>query len=442
MSGSLRDLDHRHLWHPYTDARPNASAPFLNIVRAEGVYLYEESGRRLLDGISSWWSVALGHGQPRIVAAIQEQAAKLQHAILGTLTHAPAIELATRLAALLPGDLNRIYFASDGSSAVEAALKMAVQYWRNRDRPEKTRFVSIEGAYHGDTIGAMGVGLISWFEETYLGIVSRAAQAPSPHLPRKATEGEQLAFALKSVEGLREVIEKEGPQCIAAIIVEPLCQGASGIRIYPPEYLRGVRELCDEYQVLLIADEIATGFGRTGTMFACEQAGIVPDMMCLGKALTGGYLPMSAVAATDALYASFSAPESKSPVFWDGHTFCGNPITAAAALAALEVFEERSIPDSCKAGAAILAEGFAVLGALPCVAYHRCLGMIGMCAFTEAAGGAALAREVCRRALEQGLFIRPLGEVLYLWPPLTSTEEELGEMLAMLRQAVLDSMNT
>lgn len=426
----LAELDYRYLWHPYTDQATYERQPHWSIERAEGVYLYDNHGRALLDGIASWWCVSLGHGHPRIVRAIQEQAAVLQHSILGGLAHGPAVRLAERIARVCPGDLNHIYFAADGSSATEAALKAAVQYWQYVGEPGRTKFVALENGYHGDTLGAVAAGFTSWFQKPFGALVKPALLAPSPHAPTSDAE-ESERHAARAFEAIQRIVEEHSNH-IAAVILEPLCQGAAGIWIYPESYLQKVRALCDAHGLLLIADEIAVGFGRTGAMFACERAQIVPDILCIGKALTGGYLPLSAAVASTKVFDAFRAPEGEVRVFWDGHTYCGNPITCAAALAALDVFEDLHLPHSCAELERQLAEGFEEIGALHGVAYQKSLGMIGMCAMEDA----AVAPKAALEARELGLFIRPLGPSLYLWPPLTSTLEELGMMIERFGAAI------
>lgn len=423
-------LDYRHLWHPYTDATTYEALPHCCIERSQGVYLYDHEGRPLLDGISSWWCVSLGHGQPSIIEAIQQQAATLQHCIVAGMTHAPAVWLAERIARLCPGDLNRVYFASDGSCAAEAAMKMAVQYWSFRGEPQRTRFLALEQGYHGDTLGAIAVGFTSWFQEPFGPLLKPALLAPTPHCP-SSDPAECETHAAQALEAFAAMMA-EHHRDLAAVMLEPLCQGAAGIWIYPESYLVGVRDLCDQYGVLLIADEIAVGLGRTGALWACDRARIVPDIMCIGKALTGGYLPMSAAVATDRLFSVFQSTDGVKRVFWDGHTFCGNPITAAAAIAALALFEALDIPHSCAALERRMADGFKHLARHPGVRYHKTLGMIGMCAFDDTPEGAARAYACCQQARQLGLFTRPLGPTVYLWPPLTSTPTELDTMLDIL----------
>ncbi len=425
---TLQDLDYRHLWHPYTDTTAWESGPYISFERADGVYLYDADGRAYFDGIASWWAVALGHSHPKIVAAIREQAGVLQHSILGNQSHPLAVKLAARLAGIAPGSLNRCYFASDGASATEAALKMAIQYWYNRGVRGRTRFVALEEGYHGDTLGAVGVGFVPTFHVPFDGAVVRSLVAPTPFRAGNTDDATDRAHALSAFAEMERIVKAHASE-IAAVILEPLCQGAAGIWIHHPEYLRRVRALCDEHDVLLIADEIAVGFGRTGTTFACDLAGITPDILCLGKALTGGTLPMSAAIATDEIYDAFRGAPGEDRTFYDGHTFCGNPITSAAALAFLDAFETEGVMQNVAARAPQLADGMARIARHESVAYYKSLGLIGMVSIKPDAGGAARAKEIARRALDAGLFIRPLGSVLYLWPPLVSTEAELADML-------------
>ncbi len=432
---NLRDQDLRHLWHPYTDPVTFANEPYTCIERGEGAYLYTQDGRALLDGIASWWCVALGHSHPKLLAAMKAQADTLQHSILGNMSHPKAVEVATRIAALCPGDLNRVYIAADGSSATEAALKMTVQYWRNKGEHQRTRFVGLAEGYHGDTLGAMGAGFVSWFHEPFEALVQPALRAPSPHC-KSSDVDEQEVHAAKAADALEAILDKEH-NSVAAMILEPRIQGAAGIWMYPASYLKRVRELCDHYGILLIADEIAVGFGRTGAIFACDTAAITPDILCIGKCLTGGYLPMSAAVASDRIFEAFeTAPEVSQRIFWDGHTYCGNPITSALAIAAMDVYEEQNFPASCQVHEQMIADAFREVGTRACVEYQQSLGMVGMCVVKESAGGAQRARNISLKANDLGLFIRPLGTSLYLWPPLTATTEELQAMVHKFMEAV------
>jgi len=432
---SLRQIDVRHLWHPYTNIDLFEKAEFPIIERAEGVYLYDVDGKAILDGISSWWACALGHSQPELVEAIQRQNAKLQHSILGGMSHKNAILLAEQLAEITPGDLNRSIFCSDGSSAVEAALKVTLQYWHNVGESQRTQFVSLEDAYHGDTLGSVGVGYVASFHAPFESVLRKGLRAASPHCFHCPMGKEPETCDVECFSSMEKVV-RENHETIAGVIVEPLCQGAAGMRIYPAEYLMRLRRLCDDYSIILIADEIAVGFGRTGKMFACEHAQIAPDVMCLGKALTGGYLPMSACVTTDKIYDAFRNQDGNDRTFYHGHTYCGNPITSAVALAALDIYTEQNIIEKARPVMDALKEGIESLGELPCVSAHSSLGMMGVLEISEDAGGASYAKEIQKRAFDLGLHVRPLGNILYLWPPLVTSMDELNSMLAILREVL------
>jgi adenosylmethionine---8-amino-7-oxononanoate aminotransferase len=432
---TLRSLDLEHLWHPYTDIAAHENARFPIIEKAQGVYLYDDEGRSVLDGISSWWACNLGHGHPRLVDAIRRQAGELEHSILGGMSHPNAIRLAGRLARFAPWDLTRAFFASDGACAIEAALKIAVQYWSNVGEPRRNEFACLAEGYHGDTLGAVGVGFVPEFHECFEPIVRKGRAAASPHCfhcPCGKTPGTCDIECFGSMEN----IFRAHHETLAAVIVEPLCQGAAGMRIYPDEYLRRLRRLCDERSVLLIADEIAVGFGRTGSMFACEHAGIVPDIMCLGKGLTGGHLPMSATLVTEKIYDAFRNVPGRDRTFYHGHTYCGNPITSALALAALDVYEEEKIVEKSQSLVAALKAGIERIRECDGVSNACAMGMMGVVEIAEETGGARRAKTIAAKAYELGLFIRPLGPILYLWPPLTTSQEELGRMLLLFEEAL------
>lgn len=432
MTKDWRQRDIEHLWHPCTDVAALAGGASLPIIeRSRGVRLFERGGRALLDGISSWWCVNLGHGHPRIVEAIRRQAGQLQHCILGGMSHPGAIELAERLASITPGGLGHAFFASDGASAVEAALKIAVQYWSNLGRPGRGRFIALADGYHGDTLGAMGVGYVESFHGHFGEVVRPSLRAVSPHCRHCPMGKSPESCGVECFEPMRETIDAHHEQ-VAAVIVEPLCQGAAGLRIYPDEYLRRLRAACDEKGLLLIADEIAMGFGRTGSLFACERAGIAPDLMTVGKGLTGGALPMSAVLATDAVYDAFGSSGGVDRTFYHSHTFGGNPIAAAAALAALDAYEQEAVLERCTPRIEQLATGIHRIAASLGDGPRSSLGMMAVAEVSDEHGGAARARRVGLRALELGLFIRPLGRCVYLWPPLTTSESELAEMTDLL----------
>ena len=432
----LRRRDTQHLWHPYTDIGPFEQSEFPVIERAEGIYLHDAEGRALMDGIASWWCVNLGHSHPRLVRALRDQAEQLQHCILGGMSHPPAIELAARLTRLVPMDASHVFFAGDGASAVEVALKIALLYWINTGHEGRTKFICLQDGYHGDTLGAMGVGYVEKFHRNLRGVIPVAYRSCSPHCARCPMGKEPQTCGVECFESMRELVEQHHEET-AGVILEPLCQGAAGTRIYPEEYLRRARRLCDEYGLLLIADEIAVGFGRTGSMFACEQAGIQPDLMCVGKGMTGGYLPMSAAVVSDKVYDTFRGADGWNRTLYHGHTFGGNPITSALAIAAIDVYEQEEVVEKCQPRIRQLAQGMQEIEAMLSDSMALTVGLIGAVELSDADGGSERAGRIARAAFDRGLFIRPLGASVYLWPPLIISEAELGRMLAVLREAFL-----
>jgi len=436
----IREADIRHLWHPYTDiGRLESQESYVLIERAEGVHLYERNGRRVLDGISSWWCVNLGHSHPKLITAIQEQAARLQHCILGGISHEPAVQLAEQISRLTPGDLDHVFYCGDGASAVEAAMKIAIQYWYNRGEPERQLLVGVENGYHGDTLGAISVGYVDDFHRPFRNVLLKSRRAISPHCNNCPMGKEPDSCSIECFGSMEDILRRHHRE-IGAVIIEPVCQGAGGIRIYPDEYLKKLRELCDQYHLLLICDEIAVGFGRTGCMFASERAGIVPDIMTIGKGLTGGYLPLSAAVVRKGIYEYFrndpDQTNSRNRTFFHGHTFAGNPITCACALAAINVYEESSILEKMKPLAEQLDEGFGQIRRLLPRSKTLTTGLIGMLEISPGDGGVRRATDITEQAWEKGLYVRPLGPVVYLWPPLVTTSEELGEMIEILSDAV------
>lgn len=427
----LKEVDLKHLWHPYTDIDVFEKTDFPIIKKAKGCYIYDSNGKKYLDGIASWWCVNFGHSHPALVKAIQKQAKTLQNVILGGMSHEKAILLSQKIAEVTPAGLNHCFYASDGSSAVEAALRMSLQYWENKGESNRKKFICLEDGYHGDTLGAIGVGYVEVFHKELSPVLNNNYRAASPHCAKcpfgKHPETcEVECFA--SMENLIKAHHKE----TAAVIVEPLCQGAGGIRLYPEEYLRRLRALCSEYNVLLITDEIAVGFARTGAMFACDTAGIVPDIMTIGKGLTGGYLPLSAAVATDEIYNSFRGGKT----FYHGHTYCGNPIVSAVALKALELYEEENILESTKPLISIMKDGIASVADLLPTSFSQSKGMIAMIEISDEDGGIDRAKAIVAKSIEKGLFIRPLGSVIYLWPPLVIKEKQLKTIFAILDYAV------
>lgn len=435
----LRRKDISHFWHPYTDINSLEQSRFPVIEKAEGVYLTDSDGHRMLDGISSWWCMNLGHGQVDIIEAIIKQSGMLQNSITGGMSHVEVIRLSEKIAEITPGDLTRVYYASDGACSVEAAMRISIQYWWNKGRPEKKNMISLSGGYHGDTLGCVGLGYINRFHESVEHVINKSITAESPHCfhcrySRKPEDCELECFS--SME--KVVTENSGS--VAAVIVEPVCQGAVGMRIYPPGYIAQLKKLCDENDVLLILDEIAVGFGRSGKMFASELAGIVPDMMCIGKGLTGGTLPMSAVVASDNIYDAFRSDDEKDRTFYHGHTYCGNPIAAAAACAAIDVYERDNVLENVGMLSVMLLEAFKRFRNIPGVYGSTALGCMSSLEISEESGGSGKALEIIETARRKGLFIRPLGPVLYLWPPLVTGKMDMEKMLRIFEDSLIENL--
>ncbi len=399
--------------------------PLMPVSRAEGVWLYDFEGRRIVDAIGSWWVNLLGHGNPRINAALRHQLDSLEHVMLAGFTHAPAVELSERLSKLAPGALGHCFFASDGASAVEIALKMSYHYWKNAGRSAKSGFVTLSNSYHGETLGALSVTDIRLYRDTYAPLLRASAQVPSPDW-RLTEPGETpQEYAQRCAQALEEHFERHASDT-AALIVEPLVQCAGGMVMYDPEYLRRAKELCDRFDVHLIADEIAVGFGRTGTLFACEQAGIAPDFLCLSKGLTGGYLPLSVVLATDRVYRAFYDDRLERG-FLHSHSYSGNPLACRAALTVLDILEEDKVLERNRRTAAYLNRRAGGLRSHARVAHFRNTGMIW--AFDVRDAQAGFGQDFHRRALEAGVLLRPLGSTVYWMPPYVIGETEIDFLL-------------
>jgi adenosylmethionine-8-amino-7-oxononanoate aminotransferase len=413
------------VWHPCTQMKHHERFPLVPIARASGAWLEDFDGRRFVDGVSSWWVNLFGHGHPRIAAAIAEQASTLEHAMLAGFTHEPVVALSERLSSLAPGGLGHAFYASDGASATEIALKMAFHHWANRGQPGKNRFVALQGGYHGETVGALSVTDVPIFRDAYAPLLRHNLQVPYPSRNPEDREFCCEPCAVEAAGALARLLEEEGDS-VAAFIVEPLVQGASGMRMYHPEYLRRVRELCTRHDVLLIADEIMTGFGRTGTMFACEQAGIAPDLLCLSKGITGGFLPLSCVLATDEVYASFWDDDAARG-FLHSHSYTGNPLACRAALAVLDLFEEGGVIEANREKALRFDAIAKPLASHPAVRDWRRLGMIW--AFEVPSAREHFAREAFQLALAHGALLRPIGHTVYFMPPYVTDEEAFAKLV-------------
>lgn len=422
----------KSVWHPCTQMKQHETAPLVVIERAEGVWLYGHDGKRYLDAIGSWWVNLFGHANPRINAAIRDQLDKLEHVMLAGFTHEPVVELSDRLRALVLNRLGHCSYSSDGASAVEIALKMSFHYWRNSGRPEKNRFVSLQNDYHGETLGALSVTDVALFKDTYAPLLRSSAQVLTPDC-RYACEGESSEeYARRSVASLEAYLEEHNA-VTAALILEPLVQGASGMGMYHSDYLKRAREICDKYHVHLIADEIAVGFGRTGTMFACEQADIMPDFLCLGKGLTAGYLPLSVVMTTDAVYEAFY-DDNVARAFLHSHTHAGNALACRAALATLDIFEQDKIIEANRVKASYLNEVASPIASHPKVKDFRNTGMIW--AFEVETTDSTFSGKFFQAALKQELSLRPLGNTVYFMPPYIINEQEMDLLIAGTLRAI------
>jgi adenosylmethionine-8-amino-7-oxononanoate aminotransferase len=422
MPSSLQTRSRQFLWHPCTQMKSLESTPPLAIVRGEGAWLIDESGTRYLDAISSWWVNLFGHANPRINAALIDQLGRIEHVMLAGCTHEPVVELSQRLAQL--SGLGHAFFASDGACATEIALKMSFHYWRNSGKPDKIGFISLHNAYHGETVGALSVTDVPLFKDVYAPLLRPSRQLPAPDF-RRAEAGESAeAYALRAA-GALEACLAEHADGTAAFILEPLVQGAAGMAMYHPIYLSRAREICDRYHVHLIADEIAVGFGRTGTLFACEQADMRPDFLCLSKGISGGYLPLSCVQTTDEIYAAFYGDETARG-FLHSHSYSGNPLACRAACAVLDIFDSDRVLESNRTKASVFNEHLMEVAAHPRVKHFRHLGMIWAFDVQDAQPGFSLRWH--RQALELGVLMRPIGNAVYFMPPYVVDEEQMQLM--------------
>jgi adenosylmethionine-8-amino-7-oxononanoate aminotransferase len=438
---SLQTRDRRIIWHPYTQAKV-APAP-LPIVYADGVYLYTEDGKRLLDGISSWWVNIHGHNHPRLNEALLKQAQRVDHVLFAGCTHRPAVELAERLLPILPSGLSKVFYSDNGSTAVEVALKMAYQYWSNLGQPQRRTFITLHHAYHGDTVGAMSASADSIFTQTFKQLLFDVKRADAPYCYRCPLNLSRTSCAIDCLGSLREILTRLG-QTVAGVLVEPMLQGAGGMIVWPKEFLAGVRQLCDQYDTLMIADEILTGFGRTGKMFACEHAAVSPDIICLSKALTAGYLPLGVTAVREKIYEAFLSHD-RTRTFFHGHSYTANPIACAVALASLNLFADYDVLGRILALEAQMKARFESIRALPQVGDVRVLGGVAAIELvrdksSKATGGYLdeIGTKFGNEFLKRGLLLRPLGNVIYFMPPYVITEHETDWALAQICE-VLES---
>ncbi len=422
------------VWHPCTQMKHHEQLPLVPVARGEGCWLYDFDGRRYLDAVSSWWVNLFGHCNPRINAALADQLSRLEHVLLAGFSHEPAVALSERLSRATGEALGHCFYASDGASAVEIALKMSFHYWRNTGRPDKTGFVSLAGSYHGETLGALAVTDVPLFKDTYSTLLMQSRQVASPDW-RLAEKGESPRdYAVRAAAALERHLQQHHAGT-AALIVEPLVQGACGMAMHDAEYLRRARALCDRYEVHLIADEIMTGFGRTGSFFAHQQAGITPDFLLLSKGITGGYLPLSVVMTRDAIYRAFY-DDDVARGFLHSHSYTGNALACRAALATLDIFEEDRVIEANREKSARIVAAARAIAQHPRVRHFRAAGMI--LAFEVDAADPGFARRFFAAALERELLLRPIGNTVYFMPPYVIGDDEIA-LLAGRAADLLDA---
>ncbi len=430
MSDSRRErivaLDKQRVWHPYTAMQQyREGVEPLVIASARGSRLLDVEGRSYIDGNASWWTATLGHAHPRLIAALERQAATLDHTALAGIAHEPAAELAEAVCSVAPAGLEHVFFSDNGSTAVEVALKLSLQYWAQNGRPARRRFLALEDAFHGETLGATALGGVEVFRRPFAGVLLDCLHVPPPRDP---------ATASHAFEALERAV-RENADSLAGVVLEPVVQGAAGMRIYDPAYLRHARELCDRFDLFLILDEVFTGYGRTGPFWACEHAGVAPDLLCTAKGFSGGMLPMAATLASERIFEGFLGEAERA--FYYGHTFCGNPLGAALALEVLRVFEEEQVLDRAKAKAERIAAAFAAFAKLPGVARSRALGMVGALDLEGDEGYLARAGwRVYDAARERGAYLRPLGNVVYVTPSLNIPDADLERLLEVVGESV------
>jgi adenosylmethionine---8-amino-7-oxononanoate aminotransferase len=417
------ELDKRHVWHPYTPmTRWQAETDPIVVTRAQGSRFVDADGRTYLDANSSWWCAALGHGHPRLLAALAEQAAAFAHVPLGGITHEPAALLASELVKVAPKGLEHVFYSDDGSTAIEAALKLAAGYWARTGRPERRRFLALEGAFHGETLGAAMLGGVEVFRQGLSGLVVDCVRVPP------GDTGHARAFDVLS-RALREHSAE-----LAGVVLEPVLQGATGMRVYDPAFLRAARELTRDHDTFLILDEVFTGYGRTGPMWAADHAAVSPDLLCVGKAFTGGVLPMAATLATPRVFEAFLGDPARA--FFHGHTFCGHPLGARVALEVLAVYRDERILEGAAPKARRIAEAFRSFESLPGVTGTRSLGMMGALDLAGSGYLDDLGRRVFDEGRRRGAYLRPLGSTVYVTPALNLPDADLDELLGIVEDVV------
>lgn len=430
------------VWHPCTQMKDHETLPLIPIRKGSGVWLEDMDGNRYIDAISSWWVNLFGHGNPQINAAIKSQLDQLEHVMFAGFTHEPAVTLSEKLISITPGGLNRCFYADNGSASVEIALKMSYHYWRNKGKKKKTRFISLENSYHGETLGALSVGNVPLYKETYAPLLLDTLFAKSPDCFERESGVSWEEYSRQCFSGMEKLLEQHADE-VCAVIVEPLVQCAGGMRMYHPVYLSLLRKACDKFGVHLIADEIAVGFGRTGTLFACEQAGISPDFMCLSKGLTGGYMPFSVTLTTDEIYQAFYDDYENLTAFLHSHSFTGNPLGCSAALATLNIFDTQPVLENNRVMSEFMRDMTSDLADHPHVAEVRQTGMILAIEMikdkksrTPFPWQERRGLKIYQYALAQGVLLRPIGNVVYLMPPYVITPDEIAKVVDVAKAGI------
>jgi adenosylmethionine---8-amino-7-oxononanoate aminotransferase len=432
---NLRRLDHQYIWHPFTHMKSWLAQESLIITDANGMYLIDSDGQRYLDGISSLWCNVHGHRVPQIDKAITDQLNRVAHTTMLGLSNEPSILLAEKLMPLVPQSLTKIFYSDSGATATEVAFKLAAQYWHNLGQGQKNEFVGLSDGYHGDTVGAMSIGRIDAFHRPYFPMLFKVNFAPSPYVYRGKTPSDPQATATSCLANLQDILRQRAGR-IAAVCIEPIVQGAGGIIVHPQGFLSSVRKLCDQYKVLIIADEVAAGFGRTGKMFACEHENVSPDLMCVGKGITGGYLPLAATLATQKIFEAFLGEPWEGKTFFHGHTYTGNPLACAAAIASLDLFEKNNLVNRVQAKAVELEKMLNPLNDLPHIGEIRQKGfMVGVELVADKKSRQPfdpkrrLGAEICQKIRRHGVILRPLGDVIVLMPPLAMDIPDLQKIV-------------
>jgi adenosylmethionine---8-amino-7-oxononanoate aminotransferase len=435
------------LWHPCTQMKDHEDFPIIPIKKGQGVWLEDFEGKRYLDAISSWWVNLFGHNNPHISSALKDQLDTLEHVIFAGFSHEPGIRLAEALIAATPIGLDRVFYADNGSAAVEVALKMSFHYWRNLGQPQKTKFITLENSYHGETLGALAVGNVALYKETYGPLLMEVITVPGPDCYHREPDESWADYSARRFALMQQALD-EHADAVCAVIVEPLVQCAGNMRMYDPVYLKLLREACDKHNVHLIADEIAVGFGRTGTLFACEQANISPDFMCLSKGLTGGYLPLSAVLTTNTVYQAFYDDYQKLTAFLHSHSYTGNALACRAALATLTLFKEDSVISQNQQLALLLQQAAERFHDHPNVAEVRQCGLILAVELVQNKATRLpfpwqerRGLRIHRHALGKGVLLRPLGNVVYFMPPYVITKDEIDLMMTVADAAINLAVN-